>query len=86
MGFKRQKKAQMEIEGCSNRLTEALDDLVERLDELDKITESIKPAKERAADIMFEERIDKIFHKGRHLSLSSPEIKPKLRCSKAKSS
>jgi hypothetical protein len=78
-------KPQMEIPGVGSKFEEALDDLVERLDDLDKLKESIKPAKERLAGIMFSIRKDKVFHKGHHFSITSPEIGPKLRCTKQKS-
>ena len=78
-------KPQMEIPGTTGPLEDALDDLTERLDDLDKIKDSIGPAKERLADIMFSLRKDKIFHKGRHFNITTPEIKPKLRVSKQKS-
>ncbi len=78
------KKSQLEIDGIDLKLEEALDDLIERLDELDKIKDSITPAKERLANIMYENRREKIYHKGRHFSIASPEIKPKLRVTKQK--
>lgn len=78
-------KAQIEIPGCGSRLEDALEDLTERMDELEKVKESIAPAKETLVNIMFELRKDKIFHKGRHFLITSPEIKPKLRVTKQKS-
>jgi hypothetical protein len=77
-------KDQIEIDGCSNDLEAALDDLADRLEDMDKIKESIGPAKERLAGIMFSYRKDKIFHRGRHFHVATPEIKPKLRITKQK--
>ena len=79
-------KRQMEIPGSTGPLEEALDDICERLEEMDKIKESIPPAKDRLAEIMLSVRKDRIFHKGRHFSVTSPEIKPKLRITKQKES
>jgi len=79
-------KKQMEIPGSTNELEEALDDLTERLDDLDKAKESIGPAKDRLTEVMQKYGKDKIFHEGRHFSISSPEIKPKLRVTKQKES
>jgi CII-binding regulator of phage lambda lysogenization HflD len=83
--IKRQVKAQMEIPGVGSRLEDALDDISDRLDDLEKVKESIDPAKETLMNIMFELRKDRIFHKGRHFTVTSPDIKPKLRVTKQKS-
>jgi hypothetical protein len=78
-------KRQMEIPGSTNDLEIALDDLCDRLEDMDKLKESIDPAKQRLTDVMFSIRKEKIYHRGRHFTMSSPEIKPKLRITKQKS-
>ena len=80
------RKAQIEIPGTTNELEIALDDLSDRLDDLEKDKESIGPAKDKLSEVMMACRKDKIFHRGRNFSISSPEIKPKLRITKQKES
>lgn len=81
----------MEIPGSTGPLEDALDDVTDRLDDIDKlkkeietIREALVPAQDRLAEIMLSIGKEKIFHKSRHFSVSSPEIKPKLRITKQK--
>lgn len=80
------KKNQIEIPGSSNELEIALDDICDRLEEIDKFKENVKeiiqPAKARLAKVMMQHRKEKIFHRGRHFNISSPDLEPKLRITK----
>ena len=85
-------KRQMEIPGSTGPLEDALDDLSDRMDEIDKlkqeivdIRESLEPAQDRLAEIMLSVRKSKVLHRGRNFSVSEPELKPKLRVTKQKS-
>lgn len=84
-------KRQMEIPGSTGPLEEALDDLCDRLEEIDKlkkeiseIREALEPAEDHLANILLAVGKEKMFHRCRHFSVSSPEIKPKLRITKQK--
>jgi hypothetical protein len=49
-------KKQMEIPGSTNDLEIALDDLCDRLEDMDKLKDSIDPAKQRLTDVKFMSR------------------------------
>lgn len=89
--IKRAIKRQMEIPGSSGALEDALDDMNDRLDEIDKlkkeivdIRESLEPAEDRLAEIMISVHKEKITHKGRTFTVKTPEIKPRLKVTKQK--
>ena len=84
-------KRQIEIPGSSGPLEDALDDVADRFEEIDKlkneieqIREALSPAQDRLAEIMLSCGKSKIAHRGRNFSVSDPEIKPKLKVSKQK--
>lgn len=83
--YYRNKESQQIIPGTDTELSIALDDISDRLDEVDKAKESIPPARERLAEIMQSVGKDKIFHRSRHFGIIETVSAVKLRISKSKS-
>lgn len=77
-------KRQMEIPGSTSELEVALDDLSDRLDDVERAKESIPPAKERLAEIMASIGKEKVFHRNRHFSVTETPASTKLRITKSK--
>lgn len=67
-------KKQMEMPGLNLELENALNDLIELLDEREKITETIPEAKKRVAELMEKYRKDKIRHGGRSITLTEGKV------------
>lgn len=67
-------RTQAEIEGINTALEDAINDVIEQIDEIEKLKESVPLAKERVAKIMKEQGLEKVRHAGRTFHVVEPKI------------